>query len=163
MAGYRQRTIRLTFPDLSGPDDLVWVEIRNSKQLTAAFFDAQASDDVADPYEETAPEATETPDQAVERLQRNHDRVVKVATARRESAGQRTYRMYSDLIVNWHVYPADGPLEEQERVLPLPATPAALRRLPQDIIVRMSKALAGDDVDTVDPVKAEDPDPSVPR
>jgi hypothetical protein len=123
MAGYAQRLIRLDFPELSeDPEtDPIFVTIRNPKLMPLQEMqddDAREVDDDGNPVPEKA------------------------------TAGMM--RIISRLIAVWRVYdathlqvnPTTGEVMDQP-LLPLPATPDLVAKLPAAIINRIGDELTG--------------------
>lgn len=103
MAGYRNRTIRLDFADLSEEGDMVYVVMRNPRtvptdQLNARDVQLDAQGLPVDP----------------------------------EDAKLAGREVLAGLIVDWHVYDASTSADEQP-LLALPATAEAVAKLPLEI------------------------------
>jgi hypothetical protein len=102
--GYTNRIITLKFDELAEPGDQIYVSIRNPRLL---------------PMDHLRPSANLTLDA--------NGRPVDV-----EAAEADGYAKMAELITDWHVY--DGMDDSDDpRPLDLPATPAAVRRLPNTI------------------------------
>lgn len=116
--GYLNRVIRLEFPEFSsGPDDPIWIVIRNPKLVPPA----ELQGDVA-----LNPDGTP----------------VDMA-----AATDNTYRIVSQLVVGWRVYDASAPVEldpgtgevvGDQPLLPLPATIENARKLPSAFILAIA-------------------------
>jgi hypothetical protein len=107
MPGYRNRTTRLTFEDLSEDGDLVYIVLRNPRtvptdQLNPRDVDLDAQGRPLDP----------------------------------EDAKLAGYETIARLITDWHVYDASVESEDQP-LLPLPAQPQDVGKLPLDIQSRI--------------------------
>ncbi len=116
--GYANRLVHVDFTEeLAEPGDTVWVTIRNPKHLTAKELRPR---DVA-------------------------MRADGVTPVNMDDATDAMYETLSKLIVGWHVYDAsDFTLDVDgapgiQAVLPLPATPELVAKLPVSIIRRLSE------------------------
>jgi hypothetical protein len=134
LAGYRDRIIRISFPGLTDDDngDPVWVIIRNPSLMPADELRAYA--DKISPAAITAAvngDGTVTADQ--------------VSGTDMEAA----YRMFARLIIAWRVYDASavpmineaGDVVGEQPLLPSPAAPDLIAKLPLEIINRLSEEL----------------------
>jgi len=118
--GYANRLVHLDFTEeLAEPGDQIWITIRNPKLLAAGELRPR---DVA----------------------MMPDGVTPVNIGDAESA---MYEMLAKLIVGWHVYDAselaldsDGRPVAQD-VLPLPATPDSVAKLPAIIVKKISEEI----------------------
>lgn len=107
MAGYKNRSLTLEFPELSEDNDRVYVVIRNPKMV---------------PLEDLVPDSVPTgPDGQ---------------PINKQAARYKTYDKIAGLITDWHVYDAKAVGEDQP-LLELPATAALVARLPFDISDRL--------------------------
>ena len=115
MAGYKNRVITRHFPDLSEEGDDVHVVMRNPRTVPPG--ELQASAGITDEEAARIAEAGETgdPGSAAENVNRG-------------------FVLLSKLIIGWHVY--DGTVAgDDQPLLPLPATPDLVAKLPQDILM----------------------------
>jgi hypothetical protein len=118
--GYKNRVIRIDFPDLSDEDDPIFVIIRNPKLMPAAELSSYA--------DKVSGDATTT------------------ASSRDMDAA---YAMFARLVVAWRVYDATavpeldeaGNATGTEELLPLPATAKQIAKLPLEIIERLGQEL----------------------
>ncbi|MDA8323335.1 MAG: hypothetical protein M0030_26480 [Actinomycetota bacterium] len=115
MGGYANRFVRIEFPDLSEPGDLVWVRIRNPR--TVPVDEMQSASDGVTIGPDGAPAAGDT-----------------AAVVR---AG---HKLLAKLIVDWHVYDATS-TDDDQPALGLPATPELVARLPMEIYQRLGEEL----------------------
>lgn len=118
--GYRNPVITLRFDELVEEGDTCHVIIRNPKTMPGSEFKSMADDgDGGDKMD-------------------------------------RTFEMISRLIVGWHVWDPTVPLKVNEhtgeliydeettpRLLPLPATPQSVAKLPQVIMLRLMEEVSG--------------------
>lgn len=118
--GYANAVITLDFSNMSDDpqNDRIWVAIRNPKLMT---LDAMRPRDIA-----TNPDGTPIMD---------------------DEATLAMFEIIASLIVGWRAYPSDvfeldanGNLVPVE-LLPLPATPALVRRLPMEIITSIGNII----------------------
>jgi hypothetical protein len=134
LAGYRDRIIRITFPGLTDDNDKdpVWIIIRNPALMPADELRSYA--DKISPGAVTAA-ANGTSDGMSAQLS--------------GSDMDAAYRMFSRLIIAWRVYDATaipeineaGEVIGEQPLLPSPATPDTIARLPLEIINRLSEEL----------------------
>lgn len=123
MPGYRDRVIRLPFPELSEPGDEVWVAITNPRAMTADKLQPSKPVEVVD------------------------GKPVNDADA---MAGM--YEIIAGLVIGWHAYDAtvtgvtaEGHPVEQP-LLPYPALgehppPEDVRKLPMEILNAISEQI----------------------
>lgn len=116
--GYANRLVHVDFTEeLAEPGDSVWVTIRNPKHLTAAELRPR--------------EVALMPD--------------GVTPVNMDDATNAMYETLAKLIVGWHVYDAsDLTLNEDgtptaQALLPVPATPELVAKLPVAIVKRLSE------------------------
>lgn len=113
MAGYRDRVIHIPFPDLSEPEDPIYIIIRNPKRVDLESMIPKDGNVTLD--------ANGMP--------------VDSLKARRS-----TYEVIAELVVGWHVYDATAPgVDDQgnlvdQPLLPLPATAELVAKLPMEIL-----------------------------
>lgn len=108
MAGYANRVLTLTFPELSEAGDNVHVVIRNPKTMTTTELQPA---DIA-----IGPDGKPLDPAAAER------------------AG---HEVLARMVIGWHVYDATDTNDDQP-ILPLPATPELVAKLPLEIQNRMA-------------------------
>jgi hypothetical protein len=113
MPGYANRVVTIHFPELSEPEDDVHVVMRNPKTVPAGELRSSAGD-----------VATGEDGQPTD--------------AAAEGAG---YAVMAKLIIGWHVYDGTS-TEDDQPLLPLPATPESVGKLPMEILTRLSEELA---------------------
>jgi hypothetical protein len=114
MPGYANRVVTIHFPELSEPEDDVHVVMRNPKTVPAGELRSSAGDVAMGADGQPADDE------------------------KTETAG---YAVLAKLIIGWHVY--DGTSTEAEQpLLPLPATPESVGKLPMEILTRLSEELA---------------------
>ena len=118
--GYANRLVHLDFTEeLAEPGDQIWITIRNPKLLAAGELRPR---DIA----------------------MMPDGVTPVNVSDAESA---MYEMLAKLIVGWHVYDAsDLALDAlgnpgAQQILPLPATPENVAKLPAIIVKKISEEI----------------------
>lgn len=128
MAGYKNRTTTIPFPDLSEDDDPIWIRIRNPKILTTDFFDSDA-DLPIEPSVEGMDEATRVA------TLRAHAKAVSAASM------AQSREIMSRLIVDWHVYDANDESDDPEPLGDPSVATVAL--LPVEIITKLSEAMTG--------------------
>lgn len=110
MAGYANRLITLKFEDLSEPDDLVHVVMRNPKTLPAGELLSKEALSLA---ETSKDEGAGT--------------LANLETM---------YPVLAKLVVGWHVY--DGTVDTEDMpLLDLPATAESVAKLPFEILQAM--------------------------
>jgi hypothetical protein len=129
VAGYKNRTLTIEFPDLSDEDDPVWVKIRNPKILTTDFFDSTEDLPVA-PSTEGMDEPTR-----VSTL-RAHTKALTAAQM------QQSREVMSRIIVDGHVYDANDD-SDAPAVLTMPLTVETVAKLPVEIVTKISEAMSG--------------------
>jgi len=122
MAGFANRVKTLTFPDLTEDDQLtVFVALRDPKTV---------------PMDELVPQD----------LPRGTDGEV----LDKQLAEQRSREIIAKLVVGWHMFdatdfrvdPTTGdPLDQA--LLPMPATPESVRRLPMVVTQKINEAIVG--------------------
>jgi hypothetical protein len=125
MAGYAARLLHITFPELSeDPNaDPIYVGMRNPKVMPM------------DQIQPSGEEVTVGPDGQV---------------VPPKSAKDSMYEIIAKLVVSWRVYdathmeldPTSGQPTDQP-LLPLPATPDLVRRLPGAIVNRLAEEVVG--------------------
>lgn len=109
MAGYKNRTVTLEFPDLAEDGDRIYVALRNPRMVPVTVLRTR----------QVARDANgEALDPADEQL--------------------AVFEVYADLIVDWHVYDATS-IDEDQPPLPLPATAELVGKLPLEIQERISE------------------------
>ncbi len=133
MANYAQRLILLNFPELAEPGDKVWVTIRNPKVVPPDTLVVKGSKLSA---RAQAAVAADGQDQAVE-----------FDEADRDEAFTTSHVIISRLVAGWHVYDGLAPVtldddgreipSGESHLIPLPATPERVARLPSLIIARI--------------------------
>jgi hypothetical protein len=111
MAGYANRTVTLDFPELSEDGDLIRVVIRNPKLVPPAEMRRKDVELDAD-GNPVDPDA----------------------------AFQATCDVMAKLIIGWHAYDATV-VDENQPLLGLPATGAAVAKLPLEILNRIGEEL----------------------
>lgn len=111
MAGYANRTNRITFPDLSEPGDEVYVAIRNPRLVPPGELRGRdvAMDENGQP----------------------------VDTAEAEQA---MYETLAKLVVSWRVYDATD-MGDDQALLPSPAKPEDVAKLPTEIINQLAEEI----------------------
>lgn len=126
MPGYANRIITLPFPELAEPGDDIHVVIRNPRLMPVEELRSLAGGDrsKADMDRIAAAKAA---------LDAGQDVPDDLVTD--EDAG-RGFAMVARLVIGWHVYDATS-TEEDQPLLPLPATPELVGKLPQDILTRI--------------------------
>lgn len=107
MAGYANRTLMLDFPDLSEEGDNVHIVIKNPRMV---------------PLHELQPADVPT----------NADGTPVDDTA----ATTAMFKVFAALVKAWHVYDATDDGDDQA-LLPLPATPETVAKLPMEIQKRL--------------------------
>jgi hypothetical protein len=107
MAGYRNRTIRLTFEELSEDGDPVFIVLRNPRTV---------------PTDQLIPRDVDTDAQG--------------NPLDKEDARLANSEPFARLIVNWHVYDASVEADDQP-LLALPATAQDVLNLPLEIQNRL--------------------------
>lgn len=119
MAGYSNPVVHLAFPELSEPDDPIWVSIRNPKLmgLTELQPKSAITDNEGKPLDN-------------------------------DEARKAMYEVYARLILGWRVYDPSSIEIDQETGeykgmtrLAHPATPELVAKLPISIITRLSEEL----------------------
>jgi hypothetical protein len=109
LAGYKNRTVTLEFPDLAEDGDRIYVALRNPRMVPVTVLRTR----------QVARDANgEALDPADEQL--------------------AVFEVYADLIVDWHVYDATS-IDEDQPPLPLPATAELVGKLPLEIQERISE------------------------
>lgn len=108
MAGYANRVLTLTFPELSEEGDNVHVVIRNPRTMSSGELTPR---DVA-----VGPNGQ--PIDQAEATRAGHEVLAK-------------------MVIGWHVYDATDASDDQP-LLPLPATPDLVAKLPVEIQNRMA-------------------------
>lgn len=134
MPGYKNRVIKIDFPDLSEPGDPVYVIIRNPQLMPPAelrSYAAKFSPDLGNIASD--------------------DPAALAAAAAKVSDGDldAAYGMFARMVLAWRVYDASavpeineaGDVTGDQPLLPLPATPELVSRLPLEIIERLGEEL----------------------
>lgn len=141
--GYRNPTIRLDFPDLAQEGDRVFVIIRNPRtmapgELRSAAGKVTEADEARFAAAKAAMDATgAVPDDLANDEDEN-----------------RGYAIMAKLVLSWRVWDATVPIKIDEetgdlihdeetapRLLPLPATPALIGKVPGDILAAITEEL----------------------
>lgn len=133
---YKDRVIKLDFDDLSeGPEDPIWVIIRNPRLLPPAEISSFTSGDSgyepAEPAEDGTPQARVTdPDKATQTLRNMVARLVVAA------------RVYDATDLGTFDPETGEPTGEQPRMPPPPWSPEQAAKLPLPVMERISKEFA---------------------
>lgn len=112
IAGYKDRTVTLEFPELAEDGDKIYVALRNPRMVPVAALRTRqvardANGEALDPDDEQT----------------------------------AVFEVYAGLIVDWHVYDATS-IDDDQPPLPLPATAELVGKLPLEIQERISEEVA---------------------
>lgn len=125
MPGYANRIITLTFPELAEDGDHIEVVIRNPRLMPVDELRS-----AGDGLTRAELEQFQAAQQALAAGQPVPDGLVT------DKDADRGFAMVAKLIIGWHVYDATSTQAEQP-LLPLPATPELVRKLPMEILTRL--------------------------